>query len=658
MPKCPISLCLVILMSSARAQNERVYLHLDKYSCRESDTIWFKAYVLKGSVLSSLSTNLYVELFTPGGAPVVGGVFPILQGISIGQIKIPDSITSGNYFLRVFTRYQLNYDTTEFFSVPILVYNRDKPHIAYHKKPVAVTNQATSGIVKNILWTTSLYKGQLSSLLAIDSGGGPRHLQLVKPVLKDSGMIADLTLDENNRQKYCLLPLDTAQTDQLLLLFEDTRLIGRQYLHLSTPQRPALIHTDTLNGAAGGYNSWTVTFPDTTLYSASIAISDADCTSPSPTSICSLDNSRTEDLTRNITQADTGYLTIEGRATRPSGKLIRDEFSRQILLAGARDSNFLFTKVVRMDSAGFFKADSLFFFDSIAVHFQINKQEDGSTKNIHLQINRFVPPAADSDVFSSNWTDDSITIGKKDTFYSQKDSSRYALVKMKTLTTLIVKGWKSPRQELDQRYTSGAFSEPAMYSFDIRTERRYHDIGAYLRAHLPRFLGGFSTSDTPRDAMDHPLLFFVDEQNYTWAELGAIDWDRIAYIKCFENDFIGDDDFIRWKNNMPHGFSLNGAGSLKLPVSKTPMIIAIYLREGKDFRTMPGGLNKITVRGYTSIQQFHPDHSTIFWEPNLVGHTSRIQFYNNEAVKRFRVVLEGIDYQGHLLHLEKVIEPK
>jgi len=168
--KSAILLCLSFAMITTHGQNERVYLHVDKYSCRVADTLWFKAYISKGALPSSLSTNLYVDLFTPKGIPLSRDVFPIFQGISIGQIKVPDSLVTGNYFLRAFTRFQLNYDTTDFFNVPIMVYNKERPYISHHMKQAPSLNQTTSGIIKGILWTTSLSGGQISSLLAIDSG--------------------------------------------------------------------------------------------------------------------------------------------------------------------------------------------------------------------------------------------------------------------------------------------------------------------------------------------------------------------------------------------------------------------------------------------------------------------------------------------------------
>src|SRR5882757_7913281 len=104
------ALAILLLTLKGYGQNERVYLHLDKYACRTGDTLWFSGYIFKGEYPTGVSTNLYVELFTEKGVLLTRDVFPIIRGQSIGQLKIPDSLTSDNYFLRAFTRYQLNYD--------------------------------------------------------------------------------------------------------------------------------------------------------------------------------------------------------------------------------------------------------------------------------------------------------------------------------------------------------------------------------------------------------------------------------------------------------------------------------------------------------------------------------------------------------------------
>jgi hypothetical protein len=78
------------------------------------------------------------------------------------------------------------------------------------------------------------------------------------------------------------------------------------------------------------------------------------------------------------------------------------------------------------------------------------------------------------------------------------------------------------------------------------------------------------------------------------------DWDQIAYIKVLQSGFLIDDPFINWKMGQG-GFRLAGSGAFKLPVNGSPYEVCIYLRKGKDFRTMPGGLNKISVQGYDPI---------------------------------------------------------
>jgi hypothetical protein len=48
----------------------------------------------------------------------------------------------------------------------------------------------------------------------------------------------------------------------------------------------------------------------------------------------------------------------------------------------------------------------------------------------------------------------------------------HTFAKAKTLRRVVVTGWKSPRKELDNNYTTGPFSEPAIYSFGVRTDFR------------------------------------------------------------------------------------------------------------------------------------------------------------------------------------------
>ncbi len=252
----PKPICFLIILSfafNAYSQRERVHLDLDKYTCRAGDTVWFKAYVVRGSRPSSLSTNFYVGLYTKNAALLCRFVFPLFHGQSAGQVIIPDSIPTGNYFLVAFTKQQLNYDSTRFFSVPIMVYNKDKPRLATHKRQVENPNSLTVGSIKGVTWITSVYPGKVTSFFFVDTPFGTRHFSEIKQLVEDSVLRVDFTLTDTASQKYTLFPLDTTKEDEVIFLYEDSVLIGRQFLHLKDRRQQITLTTDTLDTSSLGY---------------------------------------------------------------------------------------------------------------------------------------------------------------------------------------------------------------------------------------------------------------------------------------------------------------------------------------------------------------------------------------------------------------------
>ena len=62
-----------------------------------------------------------------------------------------------------------------------------------------------------------------------------------------------------------------------------------------------------------------------------------------------------------------------------------------------------------------------------------------------------------------------------------------------------------------------------------------------------------------------------------------------------------------------------------------------------------------------SVKSFAPDaRTTLYWNPYILTNSKspkvQLEFYNNDISKRFRVVLEGINADGKLAHIEKIIE--
>src|SRR6185369_11864210 len=287
-------------------------------------------------------------------------------------------------------------------------------------------------------------------------------------------------------------------------------LIAKQYVKLKESKVVVKITTDTFDLANNGYNSWKIEIQDTNLYRVSISVSDADKTIHTPTNIGYLTNTRTENYTIPLKEIDTSFICINGHAKKEIGKKPFDAFSRNIVFIGVKDSNFLFNKVVEIDSLENFKLDSLIFFDNIFLQFQINKLgwDDGSTKNIKLILdNKFKYPKFDT--VNLGWENDIQLINKVDTIYNKQEFNKYQISKIKTLQTVIVKKYKSPRAELDKLYTNGFFSEPSMYAFDLRTDSNEYNrnLQSYLNGKAGIILNpitGLLESQT-----GHPLRFYI-----------------------------------------------------------------------------------------------------------------------------------------------------
>jgi hypothetical protein len=54
----------------------------------------------------------------------------------------------------------------------------------------------------------------------------------------------------------------------------------------------------------------------------------------------------------------------------------------------------------------------------------------------------------------------------------------------------------------------------------------------------------------------------------------------------------------------------------------------------------------------------HDVRPTIYWDPNvtITNNKAVVEFYNDDVCKKFKIVLEGIDANGRLLHVEKIVE--
>ena len=92
---------------------EKIYVHTDNNAYFIGDTIWYKAYAVRAdnNKKSDISRIVYIELLTPDGYTVERQRI-IVNGATggCGQFALKDSLYSGYYEIRAYTRWQLNFN--------------------------------------------------------------------------------------------------------------------------------------------------------------------------------------------------------------------------------------------------------------------------------------------------------------------------------------------------------------------------------------------------------------------------------------------------------------------------------------------------------------------------------------------------------------------
>ncbi len=104
---------------------QKAFIHLDKEEYLAGEHIWMKVYLVNATTHrpDTLSTNFYVELINKNGDLASVQLMRLRNGFSHGDIRLPDSISEGNYQLRAYTDWMNNFGEDFFFTKDICVYN-------------------------------------------------------------------------------------------------------------------------------------------------------------------------------------------------------------------------------------------------------------------------------------------------------------------------------------------------------------------------------------------------------------------------------------------------------------------------------------------------------------------------------------------------------
>ena len=207
---------------------------------------------------------------------------------------------------------------------------------------------------------------------------------------------------------------------------------------------------------------------------------------------------------------------------------------------------------------------------------------------------------------------------------------------------------------MEETYVSGMFAGDARGKFDLVNDPSasgYQSIFQYLQgkvAGLQINMGAGTPSLSWRGGT--PSLY-LNEMKADAEMISNTPVSDIAYVKVFSPGDAG-------------SFLTGGSGA-----------IMVYTRKGGDQQPDPNakGLSYVQFGGYSAVKEFYsPDYarfserdayddvrSTLYWNPFIVldktrKHT-RLQFYNNDITKHYRLIMEGINGEGKLIHVEKEV---
>jgi hypothetical protein len=102
--------------------------------------------------------------------------------------------------------------------------------------------------------------------------------------------------------------------------------------------------------------------------------------------------------------------------------------------------------------------------------------------------------------------------------------------------------------------------------------------------------------------------------------------------------------------------------------------VIVYTKKGGDVTYTSRGMSYIMVPGYAPMQEFYapnyaelqqvystPDlRTTIYWNASMITDSKnqklKFSFFNNDYSHSFRVIMEGMDSEGKLVHFSKLLQ--
>ncbi|QEM12986.1 hypothetical protein [Mucilaginibacter rubeus] len=343
---------------------------------------------------------------------------------------------------------------------------------------------------------------------------------------------------------------------------------------------------------------------------------------------------------------DHNYLTISGNVNAAAKS--RDGFSglNMNVIVQAADSSSVLVPVKTDKSGAFFK-DGLIFYGDAKLYFRLPE------KSIETDLH--------SAVLNNGLIDSAQTLRKElrdEQFQLIGDNRNVSAIPVVHRTHNNVKALKEVKitakaitenQKVDETYTLGIFSGGISKNFNIGNDKKalnFVSLFQYLLGKIPGLEISNPVSLTPSASWRGRVSFFLNNQKSSASDIRNIGMEEFDYVKVYD----------------PAAGGIFGAYA---------GVIAVYTKKGKGYNFNNQDNKYNTLRGYSPpIAFYSPEYATavnlgvpdvrktLYWNPNIIFDKRAkeyiIQFYNNDLAEKFKLVLEGINSEGKLAHIEKV----
>jgi len=354
---------------------------------------------------------------------------------------------------------------------------------------------------------------------------------------------------------------------------------------------------------------------------------------------------------------ENAYMSLKGKVFGAKSAGYNEPLQLNFVIVGKDSSKSLYFTPVEKD--GSFEEPGVFFYDTSKVFYNFNGNSKlSAVTQVKIENGLLRKEPGSSIPFKLNnpinGRFDSLYAQRMNFFLSEQEKLKRSMATA-TLKEVIVKSrQKSPAQLLDEKYASGLFAGGDGYSFDLTDDKVIgaYDIFTYLQGKVPGLQISNTTSQPSLTWRGATPDLFLNEMRSDISLIQNLNINDIAYVKVIRPPFFG-------------SFG-GGAGGA----------ISIYLKKGADGRkAMPNskGMDYAILGGYSRFKEFYsptydkqptnfdPDlRNTLYWNPYIITNKKtprfRAEFYNNDVSKKLQIVLEGVNLDGKMIRIVKMLE--